>query len=155
MNFGKFCNHCGKIFYGERCSCQKNVKRKQYDNSFYHGKHWIQLSKFIKSRDYLQDRLVMYFRKIYSRNTTIPENEITRRLYYYCITPEGNARFYNDKLIVHHIIPRDEDASKQYDINNLITVSNNIHEYLHQLYKSGYKEEVQKLLQAAVEEMLP
>ena len=145
----KFCNHCGRLYSGTRCSCRKNEKRIYKHDSFYNSKHWVQLSKFIKSRDYLQDRLVMYFMK-----TGKPENILWQHVYNYVIDATEQPRFTGERLIVHHIVPREDDYSKQYSVDNLITVSNSVHEYIHALY-IGNKDSIQQLLSKAVAEELP
>ena len=145
----RICNHCGKVYSGDRCSC-KREKRVYARNSFYDSPAWRSLSRYIRMRDYEQDRLCMYLIKI-GRPSDIC---VLQKLYDYCIDASGLPRYRGDRLIAHHIVPREDNYSLQYTIDNLITVGNSVHEYIHQLY-AHEKESVQKILTAAVEASLP
>lgn len=46
----------------------------------------------------------------------------------------------------HHIVEINDDISLAYDFDNLITLSSYRHEWIHSLYKSEDKEEIQEIL---------
>lgn len=142
----KICNHCGRI-YTDRCNCRKE-KRTYNRDSFYDSPAWRSLSRFIRMRDYEQDRLCLYLMK-----TGRPDGGIAQRLYDYCIDTAGTPR-YRDRLLVHHIVPREDDRTLEYSVDNLITVGNTVHEYIHQLY-AQHGQEVQDILRQAVGASLP
>lgn len=145
----RICNHCGRL-YVDKCICRQE-KRKYNRTSFYDTQAWRSLSKFIRIRDYNQDRLMLYFKKIGRPK----ESGIAQRLYDFVIDANGVERF-TGSLLVHHIVPREDDYALQYETTNLITLNNNVHEYVHQLYtNSSNKAVVQDILHSAVEASLP
>lgn len=148
----RICNHCGRM-YDEHlggCSCRTKEKRTYKHIGFYDSTAWRSLSRYIRMRDYEQDRLCMYLMKAGRPK----ESCIMQRLYDYCIDVTGLPRYRDDRLIVHHIVPREDDYSRQYDVTNLLTVGNAVHEYIHQLYLH-HKKETQGILQDAVMASLP
>lgn len=148
----RVCNHCGRL-YDELvggCPCRNSVKRVYARDSFYDRPAWRALSRYVRARDYEQDRLCMYLIKVGRPDSLC----VLQRLYDYCIDVTGIARFRNDRLIVHHIVPREDNYSLQYEVDNLITVGNSVHEYIHQLY-AHEKENVQDILRSAVRATLP
>ena len=113
------------------------------------------LSKMIRVRDYCSDRLSMYlFRSEMPQD--VSEDAVTYKLLHdFLIDVTGNERRFSDRflsnrLICHHIVPRQDDYSLQYDADNLITLSFHTHEYVHQLYAHGRKDKVQTILRNAV-----
>lgn len=151
MSYGKkICNHCGRIYSGTKCSCR--VKEKTgYHNSFYDSKAWRSVSRFVRMRDFNTDRLALYFRRVGR-----PESGVGINIYDYIMDAvTGEIRSLSGALLVHHIIPRDEDASLWYTVDNLITVNSSVHEYIHKLYKTNNKEDVQNILREAVKTILP
>ena len=152
----RFCSKCGKL-YDENvgtCSCRKQERKSYKRDSFYDSIRWKKLSNFIKVRDYCMDRLGMYLRRSESIQAENEDAAVYKSLYDYVIDATGNVR-YSDKLICHHIVPRNEDYGKQYDMNNLIMVNFFVHEFIHFLYEHGKKEKVQQILRNAVNAHLP
>ena len=152
MGYGKrICNHCGRLYDGPKCGCR--VKREagtKYHNSFYDSTAWKAVSRFVRVRDFNMDRLALYFRRIGR-----PEHGVGVRIYDYVIDAStGEIRRLPGGLVVHHIIPRDEDSSKQYDTDNLISLNSSVHEFIHKLYNTD-KEAVQNILREAVKTVLP
>lgn len=152
----RFCVRCGKIIYGDKCNCKKDFellpkpkRDNKYHDSFYDSTYWKKLRDSIKKRDYNMDRLQLYFAK-----TGRPDGGILQTLYDYCIDAYGNPRRFDGRLLVHHIIPRDDNTDLQYEKDNLITLNYHIHEFLHQLYITN-KEEIQDTLIKAVQAVLP
>lgn len=146
----KFCNHCGRLYDdrdGGKCSCRRE-KREYRHIKFYDTPGWRALSRFIKTRDYLHDRLAMYFMKYE------PANDVEKKLRDYLINAQGQARQMGGVLIVHHIIEREKEPGRAYDQENLITLEYHTHEYVHQLYNTN-KTTVQDLLFKAVRAELP
>lgn len=158
----RYCNHCHKL-YDERtgkCPCRKTVRSPYRHSDFYDGKHWRALSNYIRIRDYDMDRLALYFFRnnffnIGEFRTETPVDAFNRSgvyklLYDYLIDATGQMRALGGGLVVHHITPRKENYSLQYDPDNLITLNTHTHEYIHQLYDHGKQEEVERLLREAV-----
>lgn len=153
----RFCNHCGKL-YNEHlggCSCRTKEKRKYKHESFYSSVRWKSLSKAIKVRDFCTDRLALYLSRSESPQDSSEDVRTYKLLRDYLIDVYGNDRRLSERLICHHIIPREDDYSRQYDWDNLITVSFDTHEYIHQLYATGKQEQVQCILRHAVQAVLP
>lgn len=145
----RICNHCGKLFSGKRCPCRGGASRhveRQYHNSFYDSPVWRKLSRQVRVRDYNCDRLRLWFVK-HGR----PADRAGSLLYSLAMTQPMSGV----PLLVHHIVPRDEDASLQYTEANLITLSSAVHELVHSLYDCGLKAEVQALLTTVVASPLP
>lgn len=154
MNFGKrFCNHCGRLYEGKRCSCRRdsnNERSRKYHDSFYNSPAWVSLSRFIRIRDFNTDRLALYFRRVGR-----PTHGIGINIYDFVVdATTGEIRRFPGVLVVHHIVPREDDKNLQYTENNLITLNTHVHEYIHQLYGTN-KEEVQNILREAVKTELP
>ena len=149
----KFCNHCHRLYEGDRCNCRRDTtaKRNIYHKKFYDTPAWRSLSRYIRTRDYNMDRLCLYF----SRRGR-PESKVGVRLHDFLMdATTGQARAFPGVLLVHHIVPREEDYKRQYEIDNLITLNSTVHEYIHQLYGTPDKAEVQRILQDAVQATLP
>lgn len=149
----KFCNHCGKLYDGDKCHCRDNLwerkdKDKKPKTDFYQSKSWVSLSKYIRIRDYNMDRLQLYFTKYEA------ENETEKKLKDFLLDANGEVRKFDGRLQVHHIDELESNWSKRYDIDNLITLNFHTHEYVHQLYFSN-EEKVKKLLKKAVKAQLP
>lgn len=141
----KICNHCGRLFVGKRCSCRRDKLRSaEYHNSFYDTPVWRRLSRQVRVRDFKCDRLKLYFQK-YGK----PSGKAGGILFAYVMMNRTG------RLTVHHIVPRDDDKSLRYVEDNLITLSSDVHEMVHNLYDTGFKEEVQSLLRQAVASPLP
>lgn len=157
----KFCSKCGRLYDDSngQCSCrkkiQKNIKRNYEHDTFYSNVRWKHLSQQIKTRDFYTDRLALYLIKSNLPQKRNEDEKVYKLLHDYLIDVYGQKRRLSDRLICHHIIPREEDASKEYVWNNLITVSNDTHEYIHQLYATGKEQQVQQILHNAVDAMLP
>lgn len=146
----RFCNHCGRLYDerdGGRCTCQRE-KREYKHASFYDGKGWRALSRFIRVRDFGQDRLAMYFTKFK------PEGKLQQRLFDYLIDAQGNPRRLGGGLVVHHIVPREDDATIEYEADNLISLNTHTHEYVHALYGKN-KNELEVFLRQVVKAPLP
>lgn len=146
----KFCNHCGRLYEdrdGGKCRCRRE-KREYRHAKFYDTPGWRALSRFVKTRDYLSDRLAMYFMKYE------PANDVEKKLRDYLIDAQGQARKLDGVLIVHHILEREKEPGRAYDQENLITLNYHTHEFVHQLYNTN-KSAVQDLLFKAVKAELP
>lgn len=139
----KICNHCGRIYSGE-CECRKKNKKYTNTKSYYNNPRWKTLSKSIRERDYNQDRLAMYLSAV-----DIDDNEI-KKLKEFLVLPGNVPRMFDGLIIVHHIIPADEDESLMYEPSNLISLKKDTHEYIHKLYKTKNKKQIQELLRNAV-----
>lgn len=145
----RYCNHCHKL-YDERkgkCPCRKTEKRVYKTDSFYTGKAWRALSNYIRMRDYNMDRLALY---LFRSGTPADGLSVYKLLYDYLIDVTGNIRTLGGSLVVHHIVPRNENYTLQYDVDNLITLNSHAHEFIHQLYSTGKQEEVMAILREAV-----
>ena len=150
----RFCNRCGKLLnIGEKCTCKLDVKLvnkdNSYHNTFYDSLSWRKLREAVKQRDYNQDRLQLYFVK-----KGRPEAGVIQQLYDFCIDAYGTPRRFNGRLLVHHIVPREDNYNLQYEKDNLISLNYYVHEYVHELYRNN-KTVIQNLLHSAVAETLP
>lgn len=148
----KFCNHCGRL-YETKCTCRKEKRNYKHIN-FYDSTAWRSLSNFIRTRDYDLCRLAFYMQKHpYNPETC---SGVYKLLYDYLIDAYGQIRSHgggiNNKLIVHHIVPREDDYSLQYVAENLITLDYHTHEFIHQLYNTKHKKEVQQILKDVIAE---
>ena len=150
----KICNYCGKV-YIDKCPCRKHKEKRKYSHdNFYDTKAWRRVADTVRERDYYMDRLALYFLK--KKPTDATEDTGTyKTLHTFLIDAYGNVRRHGGALLVHHIIPREEQPEKQYDINNLISLNFHTHEFIHQLYNTCRRDEVIAILQAAVEATLP
>lgn len=153
----RICNHCGRM-YDEHlggCSCRTKEKRTYKHENFYDSPRWKALARMIKVRDFCTDRLALYLSRSESPQDASEDARTYKLLRDYLIDVYGNSRRLSERLICHHIIPREDDYSLQYNVDNLISVSNDSHEYIHQLYSQGKQEQVQCILRHAVQATLP
>lgn len=151
----KICNRCGRL-YENICPCRKDTKREYMHDTFYDTGHWKAISRTVKQRDFYSDRLALYLiRSDMPQNAN--ENEYTYKLLHgYLIDATGEERHMNKgRLLVHHIVSKEEDSSLQYVLDNMITLNFYAHEFIHQLYKTPNKEDVQTILRNAVAATLP
>ena len=147
----KFCNHCHRLYDSEKgCSCKKEKREYQHDN-FYDTPAWRTLSRYIRTRDFNLDRLQLYF----MRKGKQEQNKAYMSLYNFCIDANNQPRKFTGSLLVHHIVPREEEPKLAYKENNLITLNTHTHEYVHQLYTTENKQDVQTILKSAVRCILP
>lgn len=127
----KRCNRCGKeIPIGKRCGCQTAYKRNY--NKF---KRDRSIKEFRASKEWIR-----------ARNAAI-ERDGGIDIYLYHTTGEIKAGGS-----VHHIIPLAEDWSKRIDLDNLITLSEESHGVIEQMYKTNKREELQQQLKSIVSE---
>lgn len=141
----KICNHCGKIYFDE-CECRKKNKKYSETKSFYKTKAWRSTSNYVRLRDFKTDRLALFL----AVTNKIFDIDVFNKMKNFLVLPNGMVRDLKSILIVHHIVPADEDASLLYDTNNLITLSKDTHELVHQIYKTKNKKALQDLLREAV-----
>ena len=160
----RFCNRCGQIYDSDAgpCNCKASVEarknwRKQYDttkrDTWYNNKHWRAVSRFVRARDYNLDRLQQYIQKK-ERKTPSDRLQVAgwyKQLRDYLIDEDGQIRRVSERVLVHHIVPREDDTKRWYDLTNLITLSDETHELVHKLYRTQDKEAVQQLLLDAVQ----
>lgn len=174
----RICNHCGKFYDADKgkCHCkywQDRRKqrqedyykfRKEHSNNFYGKAAWRKMVSNIKARDFSSDRLQMYLSKIYQEKIlNAAETKSGTLLAYLChmlLSPDGKlVRLSDRKITVHHIIPLEDDFERRFDEHNLITLSYATHDLVHDIYKGRMheftKQEMQRILQAAVESPLP
>lgn len=155
------CNHCGRLHeVGTRCNCKQTQRIdrerwKEYarnNDGFYNSKAWRSVSRYVRQRDCNLDRLAMYLS--WMRHNSPQDASGWPALYNtladYLLTATDDARHFGGVVVVHHIIPREDDKSRWYDLENLITLNSTTHEFIHQLYADGHKQEVQRLLFEAV-----
>lgn len=129
----KYCDKC-MIEYNKQ---QQESRKQYYKKGTYKQSHLYKMSHdeeykekvaFYKSDTWLQcrDRVLVRCKGI--------------DLYDYYI----NGVFSLGR-VVHHIVPRKEDKSRQYDVDNLIALTNTNHNKIHDMYKTD-KENIQKML---------
>ena len=128
MPIYKRCSYCGKrISSGTVCTCVKR-RHKEYDQAkdkeikgFYSSRSWQVVRQKAIGR-YSQLDLISYF--------------------------EDNQIVYGET--VHHIIPIKEDWTKRYELDNLIYITEQHHQQLHEAMKAGKAKEVQQYLYALI-----
>ncbi len=117
MPIYKRCNICHQLYTGSRCPACK----KKQDKAYY------------KRRVEKNERIRIYRTRLWEK---CRKNIIVKYLGYdIWMLAEGEARV-PDKIVIHHIVERDEDPDLLYDIDNLITVSPESHAEIHQWYKT-------------------
>lgn len=153
----RFCNRCGRLYdeHLGRCGCRQKEKRIYKHELFYDRAQWKALARMVKVRDLCMDRLALYLLRSEKPQERNEDANTYKLLRDYLIDAYGQIRWRSERLICHHIVEREENYSLQYTMDNLITVSNAAHEYIHQLYALGKKESVQKILTNAVHATLP
>lgn len=137
MGIKRICNRCGRIYEaGTNCGCKK---RKSYAHTdWYNTPAWKATRDAVRIRDYDMDRLLLLKDRIEWPKELQALKDIT-------------VAVKDDRKIVHHIEPREENPDRIYDLDNLITVKASTHELIHLLYKTELKQATQDLLRQAVE----
>ncbi len=124
MPIYKRCSYCGKrIRTGTTCECAKR-RHKEYDQAkdkeikgFYSSRSWQSIrQRAIEHYNRLD--IISYF--------------------------EDREIVYGET--VHHIIPIKEDWTKRYELDNLIYITEQHHQKLHEAMRAGKTEEVQQYL---------
>lgn len=147
---GKICNHCGRV-YTDVCTCatatrkreeRRKLYRKHHADNWYNNPHWKACSRAVRVRDLNLDKLKLYvdYNLPYKWNEPAWLTALRDLL--------GTVK--QARLTVHHIEPRDENKSRWYDMENLISLDTVTHDYIHELYFTPAKREVQALLFEAV-----
>lgn len=162
----RICNRCGRLYNAEEgCNCNATKRaiaerRKLYDktkrDSWYNSKGWRALSRMVRARDYNTDRLSLFF--IHSRlvEYELAVNPFKDKGWYKVLADHFTAESCGIKragelIVVHHIIPREDDKNRWYDTDNLISIYSSTHELIHSLYNTKDKKEVQTFLLAVVQ----
>ena len=149
----RVCNHCGRRYdVTEGCPCQKQRRQKQvfgqYVDPFYQSPAWKHVS-----RDSETDRAAMFASTLRRLSFDLRGLRLSSGvvgLVEYLTLPDGAIRRFPDGLVVHHIIPRKEDSSRELDVENLVTLRHDVHSFVHQLYDTKDKESVQRFLFASL-----
>ncbi len=104
----KICQHCGKqININESCGCGGHSERRSFED-FYSQSVWKRTARAAKQRAGYSDEYIR-----------VKEGRLV----------EGK--------IVHHIIPIDDKPEFKLRLDNLIVVSHQTHEMIHQAYNQG------------------
>lgn len=117
MTIKRRCNNCHELYEGRHCpECTKKMmaksdkRRLEKDDHrrIYKTRLWEKCRKTVRLRysDYDIWLLAVGVQRV-------------------CVKP-----------YIHHIIPRDEDPDLAFDLDNLITVTKESHEQIHQWYKT-------------------
>ena len=124
--------------------------------SFYHSPAWQRLAEAVRSRDRV-DRLQYhlyclhgfkllrgYYPDAQLKPRTAENEEAVRYAMQYLqaalLDENGMPRFLGDDerdLHVHHILPRTEEPNQQWYMGNLIALSPQTHNTVHELYNKG------------------
>ena len=150
----RICNHCGRRYDSElgSCPCRKRKYINKLDN-WYNSKAWQATSRFVRMRDNNLDRLQERLSCLYKAGKLSGIGKILGDL---LLTATGEIRrFSSAVMVVHHIVPREDDAGRWYDLDNLITLNSETHAIVHYYYEHGYKAELQSLLFSSVHEDPP
>lgn len=159
----KFCSRCGKLYDAlndGHCNCKASQKalaerRKMFNDtrkqssSFYNSTAWVKVANAMRRRDGDKDLIQFFLFVLLRKNALIdyypaslPKiyEDAFRRLIDKLRASLIDANDYprmlgiDGDLLVHHIIPRNEDYSLQYRSNNLITISAAAHNVIHEFY---------------------
>lgn len=126
MPFKKFCNAsgCSAIISNDEIYCELHKKKKKQDQKYYDQKIRNKEAKaFYDSTAWHNTR-----KKILARDGGID-------VYIY-ITEKRIVPAQH----VHHIEPREENKSNQYDPMNLISLAHSTHSMIEKRYRAGEKE---------------
>lgn len=118
----KICTRCGQRYTGRACPYCDAKRQKQYDAfhrnkesaALYHSKEWRWLAGECKARCAGLDLYQLYV----------------------------NGRTVMGRL-AHHIIPVTDDASRQYDLSNLIWLTDASHAAIHRAYDASPEEKIE------------
>ncbi len=126
MPIYKRCSNCHQLYTGSRCpECKKKSDRASY-----------------KRRVEKNERLKFYHTRLWEK---CRRNIIIKYLGLdIWQLAEGEARV-PDKIVIHHIVERDEDPDLLYDIDNLVTVSPESHTEIHQMYKTNKAAAIERI----------
>lgn len=111
MTIFRRCPTCGQLFSTKNCGgCAARIsKKRQADNEarkIYSSKRWAKVRGIVRAMYYDYDIWLLAVGQLVK-----------------CVRP-----------IVHHIAERDEAPEKIFDIDNLIVVSHESHEEIHEAY---------------------
>lgn len=127
----KICNKCHRLYSGSGCPVCAKERNKRYNKyerdqsrQIVYGPEWESAKKYVLSRDGMCRMC-------------------------YCI----DKRLNFDNLLVHHIVPVEDDQELWYDNNNLITVCAMHHQRIHGRYHASIteKKRMQSRLRAMIE----
>lgn len=158
----RICSKCGRVYDADLggCNCKqsklanlerikyikKNKKPYDYNDSFYNGIGWRKCSRYIRTRDYNTDRLQHYIYFTAKNGIEFKDKlmQLTLNDLYLNIDDDGTItkKIINDRLLVHHIIPREENKDRWYDFDNLISVFNFAHEFIHSCYLNEKRKQI-------------
>lgn len=172
MEQKKFCDRCGRLYTGKKCTCKTDMpkKKRQYNNkthdTFYDGTYWKALRNAVRVRDFNTDRMALCCAKYgsvdqlinlqnYDPLTAFDMRNAYNLIHDLVIDESGQPKQNTGRLLVHHIKTRFECPDRQYDMDNLITLGNDTHEFVHMIYNTHRKEALQTLLLAVVQAQLP
>lgn len=130
MALYKLCPHCGRrVLIGEKCDCKavqeiEAAKQKRYDQvkrdrqakKFYSSVRWQAMRNEVMAAAYGLDEV------------------------------DWNIGQATKGNVIHHIVPLRENPDRALDPYNLICLSAETHSYIHKLYNSNQKAEIQKQL---------
>lgn len=137
MGIKRICNRCGRTYEaGTTCDCKR--KRADYPRTdWYNTPAWRATRDAVRIRDYDTDRLELLQDRLEWPDELRALKDMT-------------VAVKDNRKIVHHIEPREENPARIYDLDNLITVKASTHELIHLLYKSKLKRATQEFLRQAV-----
>ena len=117
MPIFKRCNICHQLYEGKRCpTCKKKMDRAYQQRK--------------KERDETQKAYYLRLWEKCRKNVLLRYNG-------YDIWALADGRLEVPKrVIIHHIRERTEDPAAFFDIDNLIPVSHDSHQQIHELYKT-------------------
>ena len=118
MAIYKRCSNCHQLYTGSRCPACK----KKQDHAYYKKK--VERDKLVR----------IYHTRLWEK---CRKNIIIKYLGYdIWLLAEGKV-VKPDRLIIHHIVERQEAPELMYDIDNLITVSPESHNQIHIYYNTN------------------
>lgn len=172
MPVQKICRYCGKKYDASgTCDCvfrQRAIQKfrqsrvpPRVPDSFYRTKKWKATKNAVFFRAAGLDEFLMFFDYLQTsgkiedvfKGHNLAERTILTGLRslsgYGCMPMFSKGRA---KLLVHHIIPKEEDMAYAYDMNNLIGVTVDTHNWIHKMYGMGerFKIVLQRVLRLAV-----
>ena len=132
-----YCDTCMVEYQKQRAEYDKEYNGTRYKSGAYKKAHKEKMQNDEEYRERCKFYSSKQWRQV--RHTALTRSKGIDIYDYYI-----NGRFTLGTTI-HHIIPRREDKSRQYDIDNLIGLTRDNHKQIHEMYHED-KEGTQQML---------
>lgn len=174
MPVQKICQYCGKKYDASgQCDCvyrQRAVQRfrqtadagrSPLSRKFYKNKKWLACRNNVFVRAAGLDEFICWFDRLQrsgSLDAVFDRGSMTDRMILTGLRSMAGRGVLDafsrgrERLLAHHIIPREEAPDLAYTMDNLVGVTVDTHNWIHQLYgrNAALKTRLQQLLRLAV-----